>query len=83
MLAEAYIENNEMRVINFPKDAFIKSNHWKINIEPIEEMVNEEDNSSKLKYLDDLLLNIKHHLNSNVKNKSDKELLLESLKGKI
>ena len=82
MLAEAYIENNEMRVINFPKDAF-KGKHWKINIEPIEEMTNEDDNSSKLKYLDDLLLNIKHHLNADIENKSDKELLLESLKGKI
>ncbi len=37
MLAEAYIENNEMRVINFPKNIF-KGKHWKVNIEPIEEI---------------------------------------------
>jgi len=41
MLAEAYIENNEMRVINFPKNAF-KGKHWKINIEPIEEIKDDE-----------------------------------------
>ena len=37
MYAEAIIENNEMRIINFPKNAF-KGRHWKINIEPIEEI---------------------------------------------
>ena len=41
MLAEAYIENNEMRVVNFPKDAF-NGKHWRINIEPIEEIKDEE-----------------------------------------
>jgi len=41
MLAEAYIENNEMRIVNFPKDAF-NGKHWMINIEPIEEIKDEE-----------------------------------------
>ncbi len=45
MLAEAYIENNEMRVINYPKKAF-KGKHWKINIEPIEEI--KDDNFTRL-----------------------------------
>ncbi len=40
MLAEAYIENSQMRVVNFPKE-FLKSKHWKINIEPVEE-INDE-----------------------------------------
>ena len=82
MLAEAYIENNEMRVINFPKDAF-KGKHWKINIEPIEEIINKDNDHDKLQVLDDLLLNIKNHLNPNVKKMTDKELLLEALKGRI
>ena len=43
MIAEAYIENNEMRVVNFPKDAFMKAKHWKINIEPIE-VIKDDDN---------------------------------------
>ena len=41
MLAEVYIENNEMRIVNFPKDVF-KGKHWKINIEPIEEIKDDE-----------------------------------------
>jgi len=82
MLAEAYIENNEMRVINFPKDAF-KGKHWKINIEPIEEIINEEDSHDDLQVLDDLLLNIKNHLNTDVRKMTDKELLLESLTGRV
>ena len=40
MLAEAYIENDEMRIINFPKNVF-KGKHWKVNIEPIEEIKDE------------------------------------------
>lgn len=42
MLADAYIKNNEMRIVNFPKDKF-KGRHWKVNIEPIEEIKDEEN----------------------------------------
>ncbi len=45
MITEAYIENNQMRVINFPKE-FLKSKHWKINIEPIEEIKDDFKNLS-------------------------------------
>lgn len=41
MLAEAYIENDRMLVVNFPKDKF-KGHHWKVNIEPIEEIKDDE-----------------------------------------
>ena len=41
MLAEVYIENDEMRIVNFPKGIF-KGKHWKINIEPIEEIKDDE-----------------------------------------
>ena len=38
MLAEAYIENDEIRIIHFPKNIFKGKKHWKVNIEPIEEI---------------------------------------------
>ncbi len=85
MLAEVYIENNEMRVINFPKDVF-KGKHWKINIEPINEIKDEivkVRNNLKMENLDKLLLNIKNNLNTNVKKMSNKDLLFESLKDRI
>ncbi len=52
MLAEAYIKNDEIRVINFPQKAF-KGNHWKISIEPIEEIKEIEGkiNNSLDKYI--------------------------------
>ena len=37
MLAEAYIKNGQMLVVNFPKDKF-KGKHWKVDIEPVEEL---------------------------------------------
>ena len=37
MLAEAYIENDRMVIVNFPKDQF-KGHHWKVNIAPVEEI---------------------------------------------
>ena len=40
MLAEAIIENNEMKIINYSKKLF-KGHHWKVNIEPIEEIKDE------------------------------------------
>ncbi len=43
MLAEAYIENNEMRIINYPKDIFT-GHHWKVNIEPIEQIDDDINN---------------------------------------
>ncbi len=48
MIAEAYIENSQMRVINFPKE-FLESKHWKINIEPIEKIKDNVD-EQKLVY---------------------------------
>ncbi len=41
MFAEAIIEDNEMRIINFPKDPFLTGKHWKINIEPVEKIIDE------------------------------------------
>jgi len=46
MLAEAYIENNQMRVINFSKE-FLSGKHWKVNIEPIEELKDGFENLSQ------------------------------------
>ncbi len=43
MLVEAIRENNEIKIINFPKNKF-KGSHWKLNIESIEEI---NDNSFK------------------------------------
>ncbi len=37
MLAEAIMDHNEIKIINFPKNQF-KGNHWKLNIESIEEI---------------------------------------------
>ncbi len=48
MIAEAYIENNQMRVINFSKE-FLSSKHWKINIEPVEK-INDKIEEQKLVY---------------------------------
>jgi restriction endonuclease S subunit len=39
MLAEAIIENDEMRIVNFSMAPFISGKHWKVNIEPIEEII--------------------------------------------
>ncbi len=45
MIAEAYIENSQMRVVNFPKE-FLKSKHWEINIEPVKEINDDFKNLS-------------------------------------
>lgn len=57
MLAEAYIENNEMRVINFPKDAF-KGKYWKINIEPIEEIKDDIEENKNSNFFDEFQINL-------------------------
>ena len=41
MLADAIIKNDEMIIINFPRAVFY-GKHWKVNIEPIEE-IKEDD----------------------------------------
>jgi hypothetical protein len=51
MLAEAIIENNEMKIINYSK-AIFKGKHWKINIEPIEEIIdNVEDKEDFIAFM--------------------------------
>ncbi len=37
MLAEAIMDHNEIKIIKFPKNKF-KGNHWRLNIESIEEI---------------------------------------------
>ncbi len=37
MLAEAIIENDEMRIVKFPREAF-RGKRWTVNIEPIREI---------------------------------------------
>ncbi len=42
MLAEAIMDHNEIKIIKFPKNQF-KGNHWKLNIESIEEIKDVEE----------------------------------------
>ncbi len=41
MLAEAIIENDEMRIVKFPREAF-RGKRWTVNIEPIREITDDE-----------------------------------------
>ena len=66
MLAEAIIENNEMRVINFPKD-MLKCKHWQIDIKPIKEIV--DDNKNDLNYFDKFQIDFSnYHFNRDEAN---------------
>ncbi len=60
MLAEAIIENNEMKIINFPKGIF-KSKHFKVNIEPVKEMKKYKKNNTSDSFFDKFQIDLTHY----------------------
>ena len=43
MIAEAIIENNEMKIFNFPVKDFTAREHWTVNVELVEKIIDNYD----------------------------------------